>query len=141
MPSFQARDPAYSDRVAAAFRAESAAALWGGELAVAAPGVVEIALSLRDDLAVAPGVMRRNFVAALLDDACALAALSLTSAGDVTAPAEYKLNFLAPAAGETVIARAEVIRPGRSVTVCRADAFADGKLAARMLATLSVSRP
>ena len=55
--------------------------------------------------------------------------------------AEYKLNFLAPAHGEQVTARAEVVRPGRSVSVCRADAFADGRLIAKMLATLSVSRP
>ena len=141
MPQFQPRDPAYADRVAAAFRDESAASLWGGELTSVSPGVVEIALSRRKDLAATPGEIHRSFVAALLDDACVLAALSLTSPGDLVATAEYKLNLLAPACGETLIARAEVLRPGRSITVCRADAFADGQLTARMLATLAVSRP
>ena len=55
--------------------------------------------------------------------------------------AEYKLNFLAPARGEQVSFHAEVVRPGRSITVCRADAFAEGRLVAKMLATLAVSRP
>ena len=141
MPQFQPRDRAYADRVAAAFRDESAALRWGGELTSLSPGVVEIALPCREDLAAAPGVTHRSVVAALLDDACVLAALSLTSPGDLVATAEYKLNFLAPACGETLIARAEVLRPGRSITVCRADAFAGGRLTARMLATLAVSRP
>ena len=139
MPQFQPRDPAYADRVAAAFRAESATARWGGELTAVSPGVVEITLPLCDGLAASPGV--RGFVAALLDDACALAGLSLSSAGDVVATAEYKLNFLAPASADIVAARAEVVRPGRSITVCRAEANADGRLVARMLATLGVSRP
>ena len=141
MPQFQPRDPAYADRVAAAFRDESAASRWGGELTSVSPGVVEIALPCREYLATTPGEIHRSFVAALLDDACVLAALSLTSPGDLVAPAEYKLNFLAPAKGGQVTARAEVLRPGRSITVCRADAFAEGQLTARMLATLSVSRP
>ena len=141
MPQFQPRDPAYADRVAAAFRDESAASRWGGELTSVSPGVVEIALPRREDPGAAPGEIHRSFVVALLDDACVLAALSLASPGDLVAPAEYKLNFLAPAASSQVTARAEVLRPGRSITVCRADAFADGQLAARMLATLSVSRP
>ena len=137
MPQFQPRDPAYADRVAAAFRDESAASRWGGELTSVSPGVVEIALPCRKDLAAAPGEIHRSFVAALLDDACVLAALSLTSPGDLVSPAEYKLNFLAPATGSPVTtARAEVLRPGRSITVCRADALADGQLTARMLATL-----
>ena len=141
MPQFQPRDPAYADRVAAAFRDESAASRWGGELTSVYSGVVEIALSIRDVSIGAPDMLHRSFVAALLDDACVLAALSLTSPGDSVNTAEYKLNLLAPACGETLIARAEVLRPGRSITVCRADAFADGQLIARMLATLAVSRP
>ena len=141
MPQFQPRDPAYADRVAAAFRAESATARWGGELTAISPGVVEIALPLCDGLAASPGVMHRGVVAALLDDACALAGLGLSSAEDVVATAEYKLNFLAPASADIVVARAEVVRPGRSITVCRAEANADGRLVARMLATLGVSRP
>ena len=141
MTQFQPRDLSYADRVADAFRNESAAARWQAKLTAVSPGVAEITLPCREDLSAAVGATHRSIVAALLDDACALAALSLTSAGDVVTTAEYKLNFLAPASRSEVIARAEVIRPGRSITVCRADAFAHGQLTARMLATISVSRP
>ena len=141
MPQFQPRDPAYAESVAAFFRDGSAAFYWGGELTSVSPGVAEIALSFFDASTGGPGMLHRSIVAALLDDACVLAALSLTSPGDLIATAEYKLNFLAPAKGSEVTARAEVLRPGRSITVCRADAFADGQLTARMLATMTVSRP
>ena len=141
MPSFQPRDPDYADRVVATFLDETIAAHWGSELASVSPGEVEITLSFFDNETGGPGLLHRSLVASILDDACMLAALSLTSAGDAVSTAEYKLNFLAPARGSEVVVRAEVVRPGRSITVCRADAVADGKLVARMLATLSITRP
>ena len=141
MPLFQPRDPGYADRVAWSFRNECASSPWGGELKSIAPGVVQITLGSGGDLPSAPGVLHRSVVAALLDDACALAALSLSSVADAVATAEYKLNFLAPALGDTILACAQVVRPGRTVTVCRADALIDGRLVAKMLATLAISRP
>ena len=141
MPQFQPRDPAYADRVADTFLDKTIAFHWGGELVSVSPGVVEIAVAFRDISTGGPGMLHRSIVAALMDDACVLAALSLTSLGDTVTTAEYKLNFLAPATGGEAVIRADVVRPGRSITVCRADAYADGRLVARMLATLAVSRP
>ena len=141
MPQFQPRDPAYADRVADTFLDRTIAFHWGGELVSVSPGVVEIAVAFRDMSTGGPGMLHRSIIAAMMDDACVLAALSLTSPGDTVAAAEYKLNFLAPATGGEAVIRAEVIRPGRTITVCRADAFAGDRLVARMLATLAVSRP
>ena len=141
MPSFQPRDPDFADRVTATFLNETIAHHWAGELMSVSPGQVEIELSFRDISTGGPGLLHRSIVAAVLDDACLLAALSLTSPGDSVATAEYKLNFLAPARGEQVTVHAEVVRPGRSITVCRAEAFASDRLVAKMLATLAVSRP
>ena len=141
MPQFQPRDPNYTAKVSTAFHEESSASHWGGELTSCSPGEAEIALSFFDDSIGGPGMPHRSIVATLLDDACVLAALSLTSPGDAVAMAEYKVNFLAQAASRQLTVRSEVLRPGRSITVCRADAFAEGLLVARMLATLSVSGP
>ena len=141
MPRFQPRDPDFADRVAAAFLNGSAAAHWGGELVSVTPGAVEVEVSFRNATTGGPGTLHRSLVAAFLDDACVLAALSVSSVGDAISTTEYKLNFLAPATGESVIARAEVVRPGRSITVCRADALVEDRLVAKMLATLAVSRP
>lgn len=140
MSSFKPRDPDYGQRVTDCFQNGSASSLWGGQLVSAAPGRVEISLPLRDSSIFPPEFPLRGYVAGLLDDACLLAGLSLTSVGDQVRMAEYKLNFLATATGERLIAKADVVRPGRTITVCRADALVDGQLAARMLATLTVSR-
>ena len=35
---------------------------------------------------------------------------------------EFKINLLAPAAGERLVARGRVVRTGRTLTVCRGDA-------------------
>ena len=140
MSKFQPRDPDYSSRVTAAFKSESASPQWGGELSAVSPGAVEIKLPLRDGSCINV-VTQRPYIAALLEDACVLAALSLTSPGDLVTTVEYKVNFLSRASADCVVGRAEVVRPGRSITVCRADAFADGVLVARMLATMEVSRP
>jgi acyl-coenzyme A thioesterase PaaI-like protein len=57
---------------------------------------------------------------------------------------EFKVNLLAPAKGERLIARAEVKRAGRTVTVCTADAYSveseRRKLVATMLATMMCIR-
>ena len=141
-PQFQPRDPGYADRVTGVFWDETTTARWGGDLTSVSPGVVEIEASVIDAATGGPGLLHRSIVAAFMDDACLLAALSLAAAGDTVSTTEYKLNFLAPATGGELVFRAEVVRPGRSVTVCKADAYAiGGRPVAKMLATLSVSRP
>lgn len=141
MPKFQPRDPDYAERVTDVFWEETAASRWAGELASVLPGVVEIEVSVIDDATGGPGMLHRSIVASFLDDACVLAALSLAAAGDTVRTAEYKVNFLAPASGGELVFRAEVVRPGRSITVCRADALAGDRVVVKMLATLAVSRP
>jgi acyl-coenzyme A thioesterase PaaI-like protein len=57
---------------------------------------------------------------------------------------EFKVNMLAPAKGDAIVARGEVIRAGRTVMVCRADVYAlngaDEKLVAAMQGTMMVVR-
>jgi acyl-coenzyme A thioesterase PaaI-like protein len=37
---------------------------------------------------------------------------------------EYKINLLAPARGERLIARGQVLKPGRTLSIVRADVYA-----------------
>jgi acyl-coenzyme A thioesterase PaaI-like protein len=57
---------------------------------------------------------------------------------------EFKTNLLAPARGEELIARGRVVRAGRTITVCQAEAsmLSDGTetLMATMLATIMTVR-
>lgn len=80
--------------------------------------------------------MHAGIVTTVLDSACGYAAFTLMPADAKVLSVEFKVNLLAPARGEKVRVRAQVKRAGRTLTVCSADAFADGKICATMLATM-----
>ena len=112
----------------------------GARIVVIGPGSLEIGLEHRADLTQQHGFLHAAIVAAILDSACGYAALTLMPLGSDVLSIEFKVNLLAPAVGETFVARAEVKRSGKTVSVCAADCFAihDGKekLVATMLATM-----
>lgn len=101
-------------------------------------GLAEIELDLRPDLTQHHGYAHGAVVGYLADTVSAWAAS--TVAGDVVT-AEYKLNLLAPARGEVLWARGEVLRAGRRQVVVRAEVYARGggedSLVAAALATIS----
>jgi uncharacterized protein (TIGR00369 family) len=135
-----AKDPAFESRVRASFAKQRAMATIGATIVRVAPGEIDLELPFREDLTQQHGFLHAGIVATLADSACGYAALSLMPAGAGVLSVEYKLNLLAPAVGQRMIARATVLRAGRTVTVCRGDVFAvsDGgeKLIAAMQATM-----
>jgi uncharacterized protein (TIGR00369 family) len=72
----------------------------------------------------------------IADTACGYSAFSLMPAGCSLVTVEYKINILAPARG-ALVARGQVLKSGRTLTVARAEVYAeDGKHVASMLQTL-----
>ena len=118
--------------------------LLGATLARIEPGSVEIHLPFRPELTQQHGYFHAGVVTAIADTACGYAALSLTDAGVEVLSVEFKINLLRPAAGERLIARAEVLRPGRTLSVARADVYAEAngesKLVAAMQGTMILHR-
>jgi uncharacterized protein (TIGR00369 family) len=92
-------------------------------LAAVTPGVVEIELPVADALSQQHGFLHAGALLATLDSACGYAALTLMPAGAEVLTVELKTNLLAPAGSGTVRARGEVLRTGRTLSVCRGDAF------------------
>jgi uncharacterized protein (TIGR00369 family) len=136
----EAKDPAFESRVRASFAKQRAMDTIGATIARVAPGEVDLELPFREDLTQQHGFLHAGIIATLADSACGYAALSLMAPGAGVLSIEYKLNLLAPAIGTRMIARAMVLRAGRTVTVCRGDVFAvtEGgeKLIAAMQATM-----
>jgi uncharacterized protein (TIGR00369 family) len=132
------------ERIEASFTKQRAMALLGAELTLVEAGVVEIRLPYRPDLTQQDGYIHAGIVTAIVDTACGYAALTLMPEGAEVLSVEFKVNLLRPATGEYLIARGEVLKPGRTLTVARGDVFAvlDGqrKLVAAMQATL-IQRP
>jgi uncharacterized protein (TIGR00369 family) len=117
----------------------------GAQLVKVGPGEIEIALPFREDLTQQTGALHAGIVAAVLDSACGYAALTLMPAEADVVSVEFKLNLLAPARGERIIARARVKKAGRTLSVCDADGFAvvegEEKLVASMNGTMMTLMP
>lgn len=93
----------------------------GAELSKLARGSCTLEVERRPELLQQYGLFHGGVTAFLVDNATTIAAA--TSRGQSALTAEYKLNLLSPAAGERLICRARVIKPGRQTAVVAADVF------------------
>ena len=124
LPQFQPRDPDYAARVHASFNLQQAMGLIGAQLAVVEPGYVEIHLPHRAEITQQHGFIHGGVVGMIADSAAGYAANTLTPADASVLTVEYKMNLVAPADGQRLVARGEVVRPGRTLIVTRADVYA-----------------
>jgi uncharacterized protein (TIGR00369 family) len=112
----------------------------GAELAAVAAGRVAIALPIEPRLSQQDGFLHAGVVAAALDSACGYAALTLMPDDAEVLTVEFKVNLPAPASGDSSSPKGEVVRAGRTLTVCRGEAYAEQRAervhVATMLATM-----
>jgi uncharacterized protein (TIGR00369 family) len=138
------RNPRFEQVVRDSFAAQQLMATIGARLTRVTGGEIEIRVPFRRDLTQQHGFLHAGVVTSALDSACGYAALSLAEEGVGVLSVEFKTNLLAPARGEELIARGRVLRAGRSITVCQAEAsmIADGgeSSVAIMLATIMTVR-
>ena|SRR5436190_24244760 len=133
-------NPNFVDEVRRSFAQQSIMQLIGASLSLVEPGLIEITLPYRPDLTQQNGYLHAGMVTTIADSACGYAAFTLMSAGSEVLSVEFKVNLLRPAKGDTFLARAEVIKAGKTLTVVRADVFAlidnNRKLVATMQGTM-----
>ncbi len=144
MISFNPQNENFDRVVRDSFAAQRIMATLGAELTAVLPGRVEIRLPFQTDWTQQHGFLHAGIVTTILDSACGYAALSLMPQNVGVLSIEFKTNFLAPARGDLLVARAEVVRSGRTISVCKADGSmtADGEetAVATMLATIMTVR-
>lgn len=142
--TFTPADAGFESRVRASFARQSIMTTLGATLTQIEPGMVEIALPFADHILQQHGFVHAGVVATIADSAAGYAGLTLMPPGAGVLTAEFKINLLAPAQGDRLIAQGRVIKAGRSLTIAEADVFAeDGptrKHAARLTATLMSMR-
>jgi uncharacterized protein (TIGR00369 family) len=122
--SFIAANPGFADRVRDSFARQAAMRLIDARLTQVEPGRCVIELAVRDDLTQQHGFVHGGVVGMIADSAGGYAAFTLMPADASVLTVEYKINMLAPAAGDLLIATGEVLKPGRSLSIVRADVFA-----------------
>ncbi len=95
----------------------------GAQISDVQPGSVEIRLAYKTELLQQHGLFHGGATTAILDSAGGYAALSLFRPGDEVLTVEYKINFIAPAIGDELVARGEVIKTGKSLSITRGNAY------------------
>jgi uncharacterized protein (TIGR00369 family) len=113
-------------RVRASFDRQEMMRTLGVEVTSVELGQVEMSLRHDDRFTQQHGFLHAGAVASVLDTACGYAALSVMPPDAAVLTASYTINLLAPAAGERFTITGEVVRAGRTLIVCRGEAFADG---------------
>ena len=146
MSEFVPENPDFENRIRAAFAAQGFMHLIGAVLGDVRPGFVEIRVPFRDDLCQHDGVYHGGLIGTLCDNSAAAAAGTLAATGFMVLTVEYKINFLNPGIGEALTARGRVLKSGRSLKVCRADAYclADGAethCASALVTVMTMARP
>ncbi|QDG77148.1 PaaI family thioesterase [Labrenzia sp. PHM005] len=120
------RSEDWEQRVRKSFKAQGFMTYLGAEISHLAPGAVDLELKLKPELTQQHGFFHAGATSAIADSAAGYAALSLFADGVGVLTTEYKVNLLNPAAQDILVARGRVIKPGRTLTIARADVYGLG---------------
>ena len=140
--------PAREQLIRDSFASQGLMRTIGAEIKSISAGQLEIHFPVRPALTQQNGFIHAGAVTSVMDSACGYAAWSVAPDNHNILSVEFKVNLLAPAAGELFIVRSAVKRAGKTLTICTADAFAvqdkdqdkKEKPIATMLATM-IARP
>jgi uncharacterized protein (TIGR00369 family) len=122
---FEPVNPDFAARVRASFDRQGAMRLIGARLADLQPGYCMIELPYREDLTQQHGYIHAGIVSTIVDSAGGYAGFTLFPADASVLTVEYKLNLVAPARGERLLAEARVVKAGRTLTITRGEVYAE----------------
>ena len=135
---FQPKDPEFRERVRSSFARQKVMQTLGIAIARLEPGELELTMHYDSSYTQQHGFVHAGIVTTALDSACGYAAFSLMPADAAVLTVEFKTNLLAPAKGDRFRFHSRVVKPGRTITVCEAHAFAvEGSSEEKLIATMS----
>jgi len=137
VPRFEPKNPDYLKVATATFERQQAMRALGISIARLEPGEVDLSMPYSADFTQQNGFVHAGIITAGLDSACGIAAFTLMPQGSDVLTVEFKTNLLAPAKGDRFAFRAHVVKPGRTLTVCEARAFAETGGVETLIATMT----
>jgi uncharacterized protein (TIGR00369 family) len=137
LPRFEPKNPDYRAVATATFDRQPAMQSLGIAVARLEPGEVDLSMPYSLAWTQQNGFVHAGIITAGLDTACGIAAFTLMPADCDVLTVEFKTNLLTPARGERFVFRAHVVKPGRTLTVCEAQAFAAQGGAENLIATMT----
>jgi uncharacterized protein (TIGR00369 family) len=118
MGAYQAADPNFERRVRESFDRQGAMHLLGAKLGVVEAGRVDIELPYREQLSQQHGFFHAGITSTVADSAGGYAGYTLFPADSSVLTVEFKINLVAPADGDRLVATGRVKKPGRTLTIC-----------------------
>lgn len=114
----------FKTRVASSFKNQPFMDHLKAELSLVEKGKCHISIPYQKELTQQNGFIHAGVLSTLADNAAGYAAFSVMDASSLVLSVEYKINLLAPAVGESFIAKTEVLKHGKTLTICRSDVYA-----------------
>ncbi len=139
MTNLKPPDEEFENRVRSSFDRQQVMKTIGAEMTHVSPGEVHIELPYSEALTQQHGYLHAGIVTIIVDSACGYAAYTLMPALSEVLTVEYKVNFLAPARGERFVAIGNVIKPGRTLTVCSGKVLAVSNGKEKLIATIQAT--
>lgn len=132
-------DAARRQRVVASFARQGLMTTLGAQVVHVAAGEVDIALVPSAQTSQQHGFTHAGAVAAIADTAAGYAALTTMPPGKGVLTTEFKINLLAPAVGDRLIARGRVVKAGRTLTLAQTEVHAEAGGKTRLVALLTAT--
>ena len=137
---FTPKDKNYRNKVQESFDRQRAMKSLGVTIENIEPGRIELKMPYLEEYTQQHGFVHAGILSTAMDSACGYAAFSLMPEESAVLTIEYKLNLLAPAKGDFFLLIGEVLKAGRTVIVCQAEAYSneegEQKLVAQMTGTM-----
>jgi uncharacterized protein (TIGR00369 family) len=129
----------YVERIRASFAKQGLMSTLGATLGNLSPGLVEIIIRPHAAISQQHGFVHAGAVAAIADTAAGYAALSIMPPGTGVLSTEFKINLVAPAIGDRIIARGRVVKAGRTLTLAQTDVFVESGGQEKLIALLTAT--
>jgi len=134
--SFAPASENFADRVRESFARQGAMALIGAELLELRAGYCALVLRPRAETSQQHGYVHAGILATLADSAGGYAGYSLFPDDSSVLTVEFKLNLLAPATGDRIVAEGFVVKSGRTLTITRGEVHAERNGARTLVAIM-----
>jgi len=126
-------------RTLESFARQKLMTLYGAKITGIFKGYLEITVLPHEFLLRTAGNFHGGVIAALADSAAGYAATTLQAEDTSFLTVEFKINFLNQARGEKLIAKAAVLKNGKTLTVSQANIFTESNGAEKLVATALVT--
>ena len=113
----------FKEKVEESFRRQKFMELINAKLVDVKPGYCEIQISYDSTLTQQHGFFHAGIISTIADNAAGYAGFSLMEEDSSVLTVEFKLNLMSPGDGDLLIAKANVLKNGRTLTICRSEVF------------------